>query len=202
MSKIKQISDSDFQAFKIGGLASFKEKIYPQPPAHDAVSWVNKYREVWFHYTSGGINGYKEAWCHNIPYPKGSVIRFLNDVSGECLEKTVADVRLFYFQQNDKRMVGLEYVLDNSSTQEGQFLEQVADLCHEQWVGWMEYLFSKTSKNPDGTRTIPAWAVSRWQRQMSTLYADLSEPEKDSDRAEADRFIKLFRNQQLNKADF
>ncbi len=67
--------------------------------------------------------------------------------------------------------------------------EQLAQLAHSQWSGWMEYLFSKGTFNDDGTWTMPAWAVERWKRQMTTEYADLSEPEKESDRTEADKFL-------------
>lgn len=70
--------------------------------------------------------------------------------------------------------------------------ERLADLCHEQWSGWMRYLFSKGTFNKDGTWTMPAWAVERWQRQMNTPYSSLPElQERDSDRAEADRFLQL-----------
>lgn len=67
--------------------------------------------------------------------------------------------------------------------------EQISAVVHESWCGWMGYLFSKGTHNPDGTFTIPAWAVERWQRQMRTPYADLSEAEKESDRREADRYL-------------
>lgn len=63
--------------------------------------------------------------------------------------------------------------------------ELFADLAHKQWSGWMEYLFSKCDTN----FTLPEWAVERWQRQMKTEYANLSEEEKNSDRDEADKMI-------------
>lgn len=69
--------------------------------------------------------------------------------------------------------------------------ELLADLCHKQWSGWMEYLFSKGTFNDDGTWTMPEWAVKRWTRQIATNYEDLSESEKNSDRKEADKFINL-----------
>lgn len=69
--------------------------------------------------------------------------------------------------------------------------EALADLCHKQWSGWMEYLFSKGTFNEDGTWTMPQWAVDRWQRQMNTSYSDLSEPEQESDRRQADKFIEV-----------
>jgi hypothetical protein len=70
--------------------------------------------------------------------------------------------------------------------------ELLADLCHKQWSGWMEYLFSKCENNSDGSVTIPKEFVDRWKRQLSTDYDNLSEKEKDSDRIEADKFLKLF----------
>ena len=70
--------------------------------------------------------------------------------------------------------------------------EQLADLCHRQWSGWMFYLFSKGKFNSDGTWTMPAEFVQRWKRQMETPYAELSEAEQDSDRAETDKFFALF----------
>jgi len=69
--------------------------------------------------------------------------------------------------------------------------ENLAKLAHEQWAGWMKYLFSKSVENPDGTVTIPKWAVERWQTQIKTDYSNLSRSEQESDRTEADKFIKV-----------
>lgn len=71
--------------------------------------------------------------------------------------------------------------------------EKIADLCHEQWSGWMEYLFKKSRQTPDGSVVIPKEFVDRWWRQMKTPYEKLSEEEKDSDRKEADKFIALLK---------
>jgi len=73
-----------------------------------------------------------------------------------------------------------------------EFRERVAALCHKQWSEWMEYLFSKSYRNDAGTVIVPSQSAIRWTRQTETDYADLSEEEKDSNRAEADRFIALF----------
>jgi hypothetical protein len=75
-----------------------------------------------------------------------------------------------------------------------ELLEEMAELAHSQWSGWMKYLFSKSTINADGTCTIPKWAVDRWECQMNTDYDDLSEPEKDSDRNEARKFIDAFKD--------
>jgi hypothetical protein len=69
--------------------------------------------------------------------------------------------------------------------------EKFADLAHRQWSGWMEYLFEKSTKNEDGTVTIPKWAVDRWTKQIKTDYKDLSQQEQDSDRTEADKFLAI-----------
>ncbi len=74
-------------------------------------------------------------------------------------------------------------------TELSSMLERNAEIAHNQWAGWMKYLFSKSTKNDDGTVTIPRWAVDRWTRQAHTLYENLSEEEKVSDRAEAKKYI-------------
>lgn len=77
--------------------------------------------------------------------------------------------------------------------------EVLADLCHKQWSGWMRYLYSKCVSNPDGTLTIPGWAVARWTRQMCMAYSGLSEEEKNSDREEADKFLAVIVFQEANE---
>lgn len=75
------------------------------------------------------------------------------------------------------------------STAKRECTEELADLAHEQWSGWMGYLFEKSTENPDGTVIIPKWAVDRWKRQMNTSYEELSEDEKECNRIEARKFI-------------
>jgi len=60
------------------------------------------------------------------------------------------------------------------------------------WAGWMKYMFEKGTENPDGTWTMPASFVERWQRQMNTAYDDLPESEKQSDLKEADKMLSIF----------
>ena len=69
--------------------------------------------------------------------------------------------------------------------------EEVAALEHEQWAGWMKYLFENSVESDDGRIEIPASLVARWKRQMNTSYADLTENEKESDRAEADKVLRV-----------
>lgn len=77
--------------------------------------------------------------------------------------------------------------------------EALAQHAHESWCGWMRYLFSKATKHPDGSVTIPPWAAARWTRQMNTPYDELPEQERESDRAEADKMLILVRDALIAK---
>ena len=70
--------------------------------------------------------------------------------------------------------------------------ERVASLVHDIWVNWMRY-FQKRVRWKEGVGwVIPEEMIIRWQRQMRTAYADLSEEEKESDRHQADKIIELW----------
>ncbi len=69
--------------------------------------------------------------------------------------------------------------------------EDFSDQAHKSWAGWMQWVFENGTMNPDGTFTINADKVGRWQRQINTEYPDLSEQEKNSDRIEADKFLEI-----------
>lgn len=80
--------------------------------------------------------------------------------------------------------------------------ELTADFVHEQWSNWMRYLFSKgTFNDDDGTWTMPAWAVERWQRQLNTPYEALPDNEKETDLAEANKFLSLLKSILLEGQD-
>ncbi len=70
--------------------------------------------------------------------------------------------------------------------------EKIADLQHQLWVDWMEYLFDQCLAVGDGRLEIPKWAVDRWTRQMHTPYKDLPNNEQESDRHVADKVLSLF----------
>lgn len=80
--------------------------------------------------------------------------------------------------------------------------EQLAALAHEQWSGWMKYLFDRSEiltleeLTPVGRIDVKRYLLTafdsdRWTRQALTPYADLPESEKNSDRKEADRVLAL-----------
>ena len=73
---------------------------------------------------------------------------------------------------------------------EKELIEKLADLSHDIWAHWMKYLFSQCRENENsGNFIIPKDLVSRWHRQMTTDYIDLSEKEKESDREQARKII-------------
>ena len=80
-----------------------------------------------------------------------------------------------------------------SDVASSDLVEALAEYAHEAWAGWMSYLFSKSPNNDDGTWTMPKEFADRWRRQMGTPYAELSENEKQSDREEAFKMLKIVR---------
>lgn len=62
--------------------------------------------------------------------------------------------------------------------------ERLAAIEHDRWAHWQLYVHSRAEQRPDGTLVIPADLVQRWERQIATAYADLTEAEKESDRTE------------------
>lgn len=70
--------------------------------------------------------------------------------------------------------------------------EKLADVQHGIWAHWMRYQFSQCRRPDladDGSLIIPADKVQRWQRQMDTEYADLTDKERESDRHQADKVL-------------
>ncbi|MFN3226823.1 MAG: hypothetical protein ACE360_11310 [Hyphomicrobiales bacterium] len=73
-------------------------------------------------------------------------------------------------------------------------VEQLADIEHARWAKWQRYLHSKATKRPDGSLVIPAELVERWERQIETAYADLSEKEKESDREQVREYVDVIKD--------
>lgn len=78
--------------------------------------------------------------------------------------------------------------------------EAFAEYAHDAWSGWMQHMLPILEPLID-TRSIgealesqpfAVESLARWYRQMNTLYEDLPEYEKDSDRREADKMIAIF----------
>ncbi len=69
--------------------------------------------------------------------------------------------------------------------------ERLSDKQHEIWSHWMAWVFKICPANEDGSVTISPELVQRWTRQINTPYAELSEGEKESDRHQADKILKV-----------
>jgi hypothetical protein len=70
-------------------------------------------------------------------------------------------------------------------------LETLAAVEHERWSHWQRYMHGKGLSQPDGSLMIPADLVRRWQKQIDTPYAKLSEQEKESDREQVRKYLPL-----------
>lgn len=76
---------------------------------------------------------------------------------------------------------------------EDELVEKLAEIEHARWADWQRWVHDRCVANEDGSLTIPAGNVARWERQIATPYADLSEPEKQSDRDQVARYLPLVR---------
>lgn len=74
---------------------------------------------------------------------------------------------------------------------EQELIEALAEKEHASWARWMHYLFSKCTRQYDGTYVIPHHLVTRWRFQIETPYAELSEQEKQSDRDEVAHILPI-----------
>ena len=64
-----------------------------------------------------------------------------------------------------------------------QIIEELADLEHQQWAHWTEYMLNNlTDEN-----------IKRWKQQIKTPYSELTEKEKASDRGWAYKAAKICR---------
>ncbi|WP_416637557.1 hypothetical protein [Pseudomonas sp. OHS18] len=72
--------------------------------------------------------------------------------------------------------------------------EQLAAIEHARWSHWQKYMHKKCIRNSDGSLTIPKELVVKWDNQSRTVYADLTEKEKQSDREQVDKYLPLLKN--------
>lgn len=69
-------------------------------------------------------------------------------------------------------------------------LEPLAAIEHARWSHWQRYMHSKCIPQ-DGALLIPADLVQRWERQLNTPYAALTDKEKESDREQVRAYMPL-----------
>jgi len=76
--------------------------------------------------------------------------------------------------------------------EEKDIIEHFANLEHERWSKWQKYMHSKFVEHSDGKGDyvcLPTELFRRWERQINTPYADLSEQEKQSDREQVMPYV-------------
>lgn len=69
--------------------------------------------------------------------------------------------------------------------------EKLAAIEHERWADWQRYMHSKMVEHSNGKGEwvcLPSDLFERWERQIATPYAELTEAEKQSDRDQVDRY--------------
>jgi hypothetical protein len=79
--------------------------------------------------------------------------------------------------------------------------EDLADYAHAAWSGWMVYLFEKSTTRPNGDVVIPSELAARWARQVATPYQELPEGEKESDKVEARKMLKIMWDDRFRQLD-
>lgn len=70
-------------------------------------------------------------------------------------------------------------------------VEQLAAIEHERWSHWQRYMHDKAERREDGSLLVPVELVQRWEHQIDTPYADLTEEEKQSDRDQVRKYLPL-----------
>lgn len=73
-------------------------------------------------------------------------------------------------------------------------LEKKAAQAHQIWAHWMNYFFGQYLASAIvglecAVFVVPMQDYSRWYKQVSTRYEDLTEKEKDSDREIAKQYL-------------
>lgn len=71
--------------------------------------------------------------------------------------------------------------------------EQLAAIEHERWADWQHWMHAQGLRSADGSISLPAAQVAKWERQIATPYAALSDTEKQSDRDQVDRYWHLIK---------
>jgi hypothetical protein len=81
---------------------------------------------------------------------------------------------------------GVQAALENHD-----LVEKLAAVEHERWAHWQRYVHEQCQRADDGSLIIPPQLARRWQAQIVTPYAELTETEKDSDREQVRRYLPL-----------
>lgn len=78
-----------------------------------------------------------------------------------------------------------------AALQDPDLIDRLADAEHGRWAHWQRYVHDQCERRQDGSLVIPAHLVDRWENQIATSYADLSEAEKESDKEQVRRYLPI-----------
>ena len=70
-----------------------------------------------------------------------------------------------------------------------ELLEDLAAIEHERWAHWQRFMHEQGKRQPDGSLTLPADLVAKWDRLIDTPYGQLTEKERESDRDQVRRYL-------------
>lgn len=70
-------------------------------------------------------------------------------------------------------------------------IEKLAAIEHRRWSHWQAFMHAQGHRQPDGSLVLPPDLVKKWDRQIATDYAELSEVEKESDREQVRQYFPL-----------
>lgn len=74
-----------------------------------------------------------------------------------------------------------------------ELMEKLADIEHQRWADWQQHVHSKCSLSKEGL-AIPMNLIDRWNEQICTPYAELSEEDKEKDREQVRRYLPLIKD--------
>ncbi|MBY3383216.1 hypothetical protein [Rhizobium laguerreae] len=72
-----------------------------------------------------------------------------------------------------------------------ELVEELAAIEHQRWAHWQQYMHSEAERQADGSLVIPADLVKRWERQIKTVYDQLPDDERASDREQVMKYLPL-----------
>lgn len=83
----------------------------------------------------------------------------------------------------------LQTIQNHNTLMEKEFIEAGAALEHDRWARWQKWchkILRENCPSPELEKVL-----ERWDRQINTPYAELSEQEKESDRKETRNYLPL-----------
>lgn len=83
--------------------------------------------------------------------------------------------------------------------EEPEDIEDLAEAEHNSWSDWMRWMLASIVSDLQEVDSVNKYLVfdlpcmQRWMRQMKTPYVSLTEKEKESDRIEARKKLRIYR---------